>query len=270
MNMTSKQWATEGLAHRQACFQFALDQAQCLFNERKGIGTLNEKSVHALLKNFYAPYVAHQEVQVAGYVADIMQGAHIMEIQTRHFRNLRKKLDAFLPLYDVTIIYPIAHTKWVHWIHPETGEVLSRRKSPKKGSLYTIIPELYQIKDYLTHPHLHFILPLLEVDEYKLLNGWSRDKKRGAEKQDTYPRQLVDEVYILQPADYKQLLPETLPPLFTSKDYQKATRLPVRHASTGLNILYHLQLVERVGKKGNAFLYERCLEKEKKQPSVID
>ena len=43
---------------------------------QKGIGTLSEKTVHAVLKNFYETDPAHQEIPVENYVADILSIIH--------------------------------------------------------------------------------------------------------------------------------------------------------------------------------------------------
>ena len=226
---------------------------------RKSVGTLNEKTIHAVLKHYYAPNVLYHEIKVGHYVADILMDTDILEIQTRNFNTMRKKLDAFLPHYEVTIVYPIAYTKWLCWINDETGEVSSKRKSPKKGTIYSIIPELYRIKSYLTHPNLHFILTFLNVEEYRLLNGWSQDKKRGSSRHDGIPTELIGEIHLHTLADYQQFLPCDLPPVFTTKDLQKCAKLSQKIACTTLHILYHLGLVIRVGKKGNAYLYERAI-----------
>lgn len=225
----------------------------------RGVGTLNEKTIHAVLKNYYSPDTLYHEIKVGNYVADILIGHQILEIQTRNFNTMRKKLDAFLPNYDVTIVYPIAYIKWLCWINDETGEVSSKRKSPKKGTIYSIIPELYRLKNYLTHPNLHFILTFLNVEEYRLLNGWSHDKKRGSSRHDGIPTELIGEIHLHTLADYEQFLPCDLPSVFTTKDYQKHAKVSQRIAGTALNILYHLGLVVRTGKKGNAFLYERAI-----------
>ncbi len=66
--------------------------------ERQGIGTLSEKTMHAVLKNYYAPDVDMHEIPIENFVADIYTGTEIIEIQTRSFNTMRKKLAAFLPL----------------------------------------------------------------------------------------------------------------------------------------------------------------------------
>ena len=154
---------------------------------RQGIGTLSEKTVHAVMKNYYAPDTDMHEIPIENFVADIYTGQEIIEIQTRAFNKMRRKLDAFLPLYPVTIVYPIPHIKWLSWINEETGETSPKRKSPKTGNPYMAFIELYKIRPYLSNPNLHLKLALLDMEEYRLLNGWSRDKKKGSERYDRIP-----------------------------------------------------------------------------------
>jgi Fic family protein len=97
----------------------------------------------------------------------------------------------------------------------------------------------------------------MDLEEYRLLNGWSKDRKKGSTRNDGIPVGLVDEVIIHTPSEYHKLLPENLPENFTSKDYQKASKLRQRDAVTALNILNHVGVVKRVGKKGRAYLYSR-------------
>ena len=162
--------------------------------QRLGIGTLAEKSLHAILKNYYEPNEDRQEIPIENYVADIFADGEIIEIQTRQFDKMRGKLAAFLPLYPVTIVYPIPHEKWLIWIDEESGSLSKKRKSPRKGNPYLVFPELYKIKAYLKDPNLRLRLVLLDVEEYKLLNGRSRDKKKGASRYDRIPTELVREL----------------------------------------------------------------------------
>lgn len=64
-------------------------------NSQNGIGTLKEKTLHAVLKNFYEPDTTHQEIRVGRFVADIKKDNEIIEIQTRSFNNMRKNLHNF-------------------------------------------------------------------------------------------------------------------------------------------------------------------------------
>lgn len=224
--------------------------------QRLGIGTLSEKSVHAILKNYYEPDEDHQEIPIDNYVADIYAAGEIIEIQTRHFNKLRDKLEAFLPLYQVTVVYPIPREKWLIWIDQESGELSKKRKSPAKGNPYVAFPELYKIKMFLKDPNLKLRLVLIDMEEYRLLNGWSKDKKKGSSRFDRIPTELVEEVEVNCLEDYMQFVPCELEGSFTSKEFAKAAHIPVSLAQTVLNILYHVGTVTRVGKKGQQYLYE--------------
>lgn len=224
--------------------------------QRLGIGTYGEKTVHAILKNYYEPDEDKQEIPIENYVADIYSNGEIIEIQTRQFNVMRKKLSTFLPLYPVTIVYPIPREKWLIWIDEESGELSQKRKSPKKGNAYMVFPELYKIKMFLKDPNLRIKLVLLDMEEYKLLNGWSKDRKKGSTRFDRIPTELVQEIEISCPEDYMQFVPFELEGTFTSKQFAKAAHIPVSLAQTVLNILYHVGTITRVGKEGNMYLYE--------------
>ena len=73
-------------------------------NENHGIGTLGEKTLHAVVKNYVEPDEDYHEVPLEGYVADVYRDGHVFEIQTANFNTMRGKLETFLPLYQVTIV----------------------------------------------------------------------------------------------------------------------------------------------------------------------
>lgn len=223
--------------------------------QRLGIGTLSEKTVHAILKNYYEPDEDKQEIPIENFVADIYADGEIIEIQTRQFDKMRDKLSVFLPLYPVTIVYPIPREKWLIWIDEESGELSRKRKSPKKGNPYMAFKELYKIKMFLKDPNMRLKLVLLDMEEYRLLNGWSRDKKKGSSRYDRIPTRLVEEVEISCLKDYMQFVPYSLPQNFTTKDFAKEAHIPISLSRVALNILYYVGTVERVGKQGNSYLY---------------
>lgn len=223
---------------------------------QNGIGTLREKTIHSVLKYYYAPDSSYHEIKIGPYVADICVDGEIFEVQTRNFNKMREKLNYFLQEHDVTIIYPVAHTKWLSWLDMETGELSPKRKSPKTGTFYQIIPELYKIKMFISNPKLHFIISLIDVEETRYLNGWSRDKKRGSSRMDGIPVGIFDEIRIDNFSDYLLFLPDTLPERFTSKDLGKAAKIPQGSASTLLNVLLETKIIDRVGKTGNSYLYQ--------------
>lgn len=242
----------------EARFEKAKNRVIGIQRERQGIGTLSEKTVHAVLKNYYAPDTDLHEIPIENFVADIFTGSEIVEIQTRSFNAMRRKLEAFLPLYPVTIVYPIPHIKWLSWIDEKSGEVSPKRKSPKKGNVYQAFIELYKIRPFLVNENLKFRFALIDMEEYRLLNGWSENKKKGSERYDRIPVQFVQEVRVDCREDYMQFIPYDLPEPFTTKDFAKSAKIPAKLAGTILLIMTDLKIVERIGKQGNSYLYRVC------------
>ncbi|MBO5056885.1 MAG: hypothetical protein J6C64_11105 [Lachnospiraceae bacterium] len=237
-------------------FEFIKNNVINSQRQRSGIGTLQEKTVHAILKDYYAPDKDMQEIPINGYVADIFTGSEIIEIQTANFNKMREKLDSFLPEYPVTIVYPIPHIKWLSWIDEQTGECSPLRKSPVKGSIYRAFYELYKIKFYLPNKNLRLCFPLLDIEEYRLLNGWSRDKKKGSCRYDRIPVSMVDEIRFDRIEDYMQLIPYELEEPFTAADFAKAVKIRKEEAGRVLHILNYLNIIEKCGSKGRAYAYK--------------
>ncbi len=225
--------------------------------EENGFGTLKEKTIHEVVKDFYCYDHDFQEQKRGRYIADIAIGNEIWEVQTRAFERLRGKLNAFLPDNHVTVIYPVPVEKKVYWLNEETGELSGGRRSPKKGTAYDIFRELYKIRSYLQNPHLSIHIFLMDMEEYKLLNGWSRDRKRGSTRYDRLPGRLRDIVRLEKTEDYAYFLPDDLPGQFTSKDFAKAAHISRDTAGVCLLILRDIGLVELCGKKGRCHLYGR-------------
>lgn len=242
-------------AESKARFEAARTKIVGIERERHGIGTLAEKTVHAILKNYYASNEDYHEVPIENYVADIYMNGEIIEIQTRNFNTMRGKLETFLKDYPVTIVYPVPNVKQLIWIDEETGELSKKRKSPVKGNIYAVFKELYRIKMFLKDPNLHLRLVLLDMEEYRLLNGWSKDKKKGSTRYDRIPTALVDEITIDCLKDYLQFLPYDLPEEFTTAEFAKKVKITRAVSQVTLNLLHHVGVVERIGKQGNSYLY---------------
>ena len=226
-----------------------------------GIGTLRERSLHAVLKYWADPEESRHEVALpCRLVADIYDGERVTEIQTRNFSKLRPKLARLLPSYRVTILYPIAQIKRLIWVDPESGELSPPRRSPKTGSAWDAFAELYYIRDYLKaagegEADLAVRLVYLEMEEYRLLNGWSRDRKKGSCRIERIPAALCGEQTLRCPADYAALLPPGLPEAFTVADLARELRLTKKRAGQVVNVLYTIGAIIREGKAKNAFLY---------------
>lgn len=224
----------------------------------KGIGTKGEKSVHAVLKNYYEPFHDSQEQKIGGYIADIVGEDGIIEIQTGHFSGLKDKLGAFLPVSRVTVVFPVYAKKRIVTIDGESGEIKSRRISPAKETAYEIFRNLFPVSEYLTDKNLSFIIVLLEVDELRIPPESVGRKKRRRGRlsvSDRIPTALLDEIHIRCTHDWEKLIPCLFDEDYTTEDLAKTAGIPRETASLALSALFRGGVVTRTGKKGNAYTY---------------
>ena len=77
------------------------------------IGELRERSLHAGLKSWYALPRDRIEVPLEGYVIDLVRRGTLIEIQTRGFGKLKRKLTRLTSTHRVRLVFPIAQRKWI-------------------------------------------------------------------------------------------------------------------------------------------------------------
>jgi len=227
-------------------------------HERFNIGTYKEKKLHRILKLYFEEDPAFHEIPYAGFIADIKRENQIIEIETSGFTGLREKLNAYLPECRVLLVYPIASCRTVSWIDPESGEISPKRKSPKKENVYDLLFECIYIADYLSSPNLTVAGVCMEMQEYRMLDGWSRDKKRGSHRYERIPTDLYDIITLSGREDYEALLPEECQKDFTMAQFCRAIG---RNQYTGraiMKILIKLGIVVQKGKIGRCLSYSRA------------
>ncbi len=221
----------------------------------KGIGTLHERTLHLVLKYYFAPDAATHELSVGGFVADAVTEEGVVEVQTRSLYRLKEKLTAFLQHCPVTVVHPVVDTKWVAWVD-ENGEVQSRRKSPKHQNVYSAISEIYALREFIGGCPLRFALCFVEVEQYRCLNGYGKQRKIRGEHIDRVPLALHDVFMLEAPADYLSLLPHDLPVAFTAADAAKIAKCTESDMRMLLNLTASLGAVEQCGKRGRANLWQ--------------
>ncbi len=244
-------------------FEWACKVTAESVRERVSIGTLSEKSLHAAIKLYFEPHQDCQEIKIGDFVADIVGEDGIIEIQTRAFSKMKRKLSQFLAVSPVTVVHPIIVNKSVVCIDEKTGEITSKRKSPKHGDIYSIFDELWGIKEYLTNENLSVCLMMIDAEEIRLYGGevpkYGKKRQRspkGYFKSDRLPTKLHDEIYIRSLYDYRIFIPKNLPEKFTVKDFSSAAGISYFSAGQAAHLLSDIGVLERVGKIGNAYLYE--------------
>ena len=228
-------------------------------NGDAGIGTLAEKRMHSIIKRYLCANADFHEVGVLNtrYVSDVRIGNEVYKVQTGAFYPMQKKIAYYLEHTDctVTVVHPIAVNKWVCWVDPVTREISERKKSPKHESEKDLLPELYCLIPYLTNPRLKFRLLLLEVQDFRMLNGRSRDRKRGSTRYERIPLELLGEVNFTSPEDFRRFLPSELPPHFTVKEFARLTQFHGRDAYSAVRVLAAMGLLFPADPIGRAMAF---------------
>ena len=245
--------------------QICLDYVARGVHLEDGIGTLAEKRMHAILKNYVCADVTCHEIRVKdtlgntdakgnGYVADVLRGSNIWEIQTGSMYPMRAKIAWYMQHtpYVVTVVVPVPYRKYINWIDPATGKVQKRSARPHTTKPTSVISELFWLREHLSNPRLRFELLLLEVEEYRLLDGYGKERKARASRYEKIPTALCGTVVLEKREDYLQFLPETLPDTMTAKQYAAATGIRGRDTYYALRALVGAGLLTEGDKIGRA------------------
>jgi hypothetical protein len=179
----------------------------------------------------------------------------VVEIQTSQFARLLPKLRFFLERYPVTVVHPMPRTRYITWTDPETGESSKPRKSPVVATPLTAFHQLYQIRSLLGVENLTVELLLFDIDEYRLLDGYGKFRKKGATLTERIPRGEPELIRLQTPADYDALLPENLPMEFTVPQLSRLLGLRGRAAYSVIHVLEELGIARECGSCGRATLY---------------
>lgn len=228
----------------------------------EGIGTLSEKSLHKMLKLYIEPDVENHEVAYMGSIVDIKNSDGIFEVQTRGYDRLLPKLRRILPTSRVTVVCPLAAEKTMRWLDRESGEMTEPRKSPKRENAYDAFRMLFGIREVITHPNLCVRLVYLRVEDFRALDGWDKTRKRGSNRIERIPTQIIFEEELNCPRDYLAHLPVELGCEFTAPEFSRAIKRRPRYAFYVLKLLVATGTVSEAGKRGRAVLYKINEEKE--------
>lgn len=180
------------------------------------IGTLNEGSLHVALKDHYAEPGDEFEVPLDRFVIDIKRDQLLIEIQTGSFGAMGRKLDHLLPDYRMLLVHPIAVESWLD--RPNAKP----RRSPKKGSLYTLFEQLVSIPTLLDHPNLTLDIALVSVTKRQEADPKARRGRGGFRTVDRLLREIREIHRFETTDDLLALLPDDLPDVFTTADIAAA------------------------------------------------
>lgn len=226
------------------------------------INTWNESLLHEELKEYYRGDGGVTEAPLLGSICDVLnEDGSVTEIQTASLGKLKTKLERLLELRHVQVVYPIATTTLIETYH-EDGTLKTRRKSPKKGSIFQLFQEITGLVVLLDHPRFTLTVQFADIIELRVADGSGSWRRKGVRISDRKIVRLHESRSFITVRDYLALLPDATPANFTVKDL--ATAGAGRYAGKMAWVLRKLGCIEIAEKKGNAFVYRRSVIKKTK------
>jgi hypothetical protein len=222
------------------------------------IGVLNEKPLHASLKELYAEPGDLLEAPVDGFVVDILRGERIVEIQTGSFASISRKLRKLVEHRPVRVVHPVSTCRWIVKLPAGARGRSERRRSPKKAGFEDVCEELVSFPDLLQHEN--FELDVLAIEEEEVRRFEARRRWRRRRGWTVVERRLLgvlDHRLLRGPSDLADLLPAGLPEPFQTSDLARALRRPRHLAQKLAYCLRKCGAISQVGKSGNSLLYTR-------------
>ena len=220
----------------------------------ENIGVLNEKPLHAALKEWYRQDGDQVEVPLEGFVVDLVRDGRLIEIQTRGFASMRRKFDRLLDSHSICLVDPVGAEKWIVKLD-ESGNEASRRRSPKRGIAADVCGELVSFPSLLSHPNFTLEVALVEEEEIRrpdATKGWRRGGFVIEERRLVAVRETVE---LDSPKALRDLLPEGLPDPFTTADIAQGLG---RSRHLAQEVAYCLRVsgaVDAVGRDKRGILY---------------
>jgi hypothetical protein len=220
-----------------------------------GIGILQEKSLHAALKRWYARPGDLLEVRVDGYQVDIVRGDLLIEIQTRNFSAMKRKLFDLIQRHPIRLVYPIAREKWLLKQHLPGDPAVEKRRSPRRGRLEHLFLELVRFPQLVAHPNFSLEVLFIREEEIRVNDGRGAWRRKGWSIADRRLIEVVEQVHLEGPGDFRIFLPVDVNEPFTSRELARSRRIPGYLASKMLYCLREMGLVLPAGKRKRSNLY---------------
>jgi hypothetical protein len=217
------------------------------------IGTLNEGALHAQLKEWYREPGDRLEQKVGGYVIDLVRGDQLVEFQTGGFAPLRKKLAALAEDHRVRLVAPIAVSNRIVRLS-DAGEILSSRRSPRKGCLHDVFDRLVSIPALVAHPNFELEVLLTHQDELRMFKPGRAYRRRGWVVQGRSLVSVEESAVIASIDDAARLLP-ALAETFDTAELAAGSCINRRLAQRMAYCLRAMGVIEPVGKRKGAVLY---------------
>lgn len=227
-----------------------------IFNISHSIGTLHESSLHAALKLWYKEPEDKLEVPVENFIVDIVRNDLLIEIQTKNFSIIKRKLEKLISNYRILLIHPIIKDKWIINVESQSNRSISKRLSPRHNSYVDIFEELIRIPELISNPNFTIELPLVQIEEFRKNDGNGNWRRKGWSIYDRKLVKVLEKKVFYTPVDFLMLKPTSLKTPFTNADLAHSLKKPLSLARKMSYCLRKMGIIRVVGKKGRSFIFD--------------
>jgi hypothetical protein len=216
---------------------------------------MTEHSLHSKIKDWYKISGDELEVKVEEFIVDIRRGTLLIEIQTRNFSAVKRKLSTLLLNHQVRLVYPIPKVKWIVHVS-QSGEFVRRRKSPKKGKLIDLFYELVHTVSLIGERNFSLEILLIEEEEVRCNDGRGSWRRRGVRIIDRKLLKVFDRIVFRDSRDFLTFLPKELDEYFTNKVLALKLGGSVKLAQKITYCLRKMGAISIAGKKKKELLFQ--------------
>jgi len=216
---------------------------------------MNEHSLHSEIKKWYSLPGDRFEVKIDDFIVDIVRDALLIEIQTRNFSAIKMKLTRLLENHEILLVYAIPQLKWIVHV-TKSGEMIRKRKSPRKGRLVDLFYELVNTPSLVKEENFSLEVLMIEEEEIRCNDGKGSWWRRGVSIKDRRLIYVNSRTLFKNEKDFLRFLPNNLIHPFTNKEFAKLSGVSINLARRITYCLRKMGAITPTGKKGKELIFK--------------
>jgi hypothetical protein len=218
-----------------------------------------ETSLHQQLKRCYAADDSNMEVVIGRYRIDAIRDEELIEVQCASLSAIRAKCQNLLKRHRVRIVKPVIARTRIAKVKKAGGKVVSRRMSPKRGSVLDVFEELIYFTRVFPHPNLTIEIPMVEVEQLRGPQRKSRRWHRGYKVHDVRLETIAEHIELRDPADLFRLIQwPRAPDHFNTADLASAIDRPRWFAQKVAYVLRQTGAIDAVNRSRTGVVYRQA------------
>ncbi|MDB4679104.1 hypothetical protein OAE79_02075 [Rhodopirellula sp.] len=218
-----------------------------------------ESTLHHQLKEKYA-VGGETEVTLGRYRIDAVNHGELIEVQCASLSAIRGKCQQLLTEHSLRVVKPITLRTRIAKSKRPGGPIVSRRLSPKRGSVLELFEQLIYFIDVFPHKNLVIEVPLLHVEEKRIprkrkSRWWQKDFR----VEDVRLESIETTLQLKVPSDLIDILhlPAPLDP-FNTSDLAEMIDQPRWMAQQIAYVLRKTGAIEQVKRERSGVIYRRA------------